>query len=123
MTEHAPRGVPARLPRALARYRVMAWVTGVMLLLLCVEMLLAYGLRVGDDVLSWIAWIPFAHGWVYVAYLVTVFDLWSALRWGLGRLAVMVLGGVIPVMSFVVERRVHEDARARLSPAPTILDR
>lgn len=103
-----------RAPGALRRYRVMAWVTGVMLLILVAEMLVKYVLQPGDDVLRWIEWIPFAHGWIYVVYLVTVIDLWSVMRWRLGRLVLMVLGGVVPVMSFVVERRVHADAETRI---------
>lgn len=97
---------------ALQRYRVMAWVTGVMLLILVVEMTLKYAVQPGDDVMRWIEWIPFAHGWIYVVYLITVMDLWSTMRWRFGRLAAMVLGGVVPVMSFVVERRVHADGEA-----------
>ncbi|MBI9114114.1 DUF3817 domain-containing protein [Sanguibacter suaedae] len=102
---------------ALRRYRAMAYVTGVMLLLLVVEMVLVYGVRIDDDAKRWIAWIPFAHGWIYVLYLVTVVDLWSKMRWRLGRLVVMVLGGVVPVMSFVVEKRVHADADAKIAAA------
>ncbi|WP_081785219.1 DUF3817 domain-containing protein [Cellulomonas sp. KRMCY2] len=93
----------------------MAWVTGGMLLVLCLEMAVRYGLRPGSGVLRWIEWIPFAHGWIYVVYLVTVIDLWSTMRWRLGRLAAMVLGGVVPVMSFVVERRVHVEGEAQIS--------
>ena len=102
---------------ALQRYRVMAWVTGVMLLVLVVEMVLKYVVQAPESVVRWIEWVPFAHGWIYVIYLVTVLDLWSKMRWGFGRLAVMVLGGVVPVMSFLVERRVHADAEARLPAA------
>lgn len=104
---------------ALQRYRVMAWVTGVMLLILTVELLLKYVLKVDDDVLRWVAWVPFAHGWIYVVYLVTVIDLWSKLRWGWGRLVTMALAGVVPVMSFFMEVRVHRDAleAAGLAPA------
>lgn len=109
---------------ALRRYRVMAWVTGVMLLVLCVEMAIKYAIQPGDDVLRWIEWIPFAHGWIYVVYLATVIDLWSTMRWGFGRLVAMVLGGVVPVMSFVVERRVHADGEAQIAegrPAARVL--
>ncbi|UZN02139.1 DUF3817 domain-containing protein [Cellulomonas sp. S1-8] len=108
---------------ALTRYRVMAWVTGVMLILLSVELVLKYVFAVnGYDaegrhapVLG--SWIAFAHGWIYVVYLVTVFDLWSTLRWRLGRLVTMAAAGVVPVMSFVLERRVHADADARVAAA------
>ena len=105
----------AKAAGALRRYRAMAWVTGVMLLILTVELLLKYVVGVGPGVLRWIAWVPFAHGWVYVVYLVTVIDLWSTMRWRAGRLVAMVLGGVVPVMSFVVERAVHRDGLAQLA--------
>jgi len=103
---------------ALARYRVLAVVTGVMLLVLCVEMLVKYGVGAFvdvDPVMRYVSWIPFAHGWIYVVYLVTVLDLWSKMRWGWGRLATMVLAGVVPVMSFVLEKKVHAEAEAKLA--------
>lgn len=102
-----PDGWPARATASLRRYRVLALITGAMLLVLCVELLMKYVLGVDDDVMRYVAWVPFAHGWIYVVYLVTVVDLWSTMRWGLGRLVTMVLAGVVPVMSFVVERSVH----------------
>lgn len=105
----------AKATGALRRYRVMAWITGVMLLVLVVEMTIKYAIQPGDDVLRWIEWIPFAHGWIYVVYLVTVLDLWTTMRWPAGRLVAMVLGGVVPVMSFVVERRVHREGAAQVA--------
>lgn len=106
---------PTKAAAALQRYRVMAWVTGTMLLILVVEMTLKYAVQPGDDVMRWIEWIPFAHGWIYVVYLVTVADLWSTMRWRFGRLAAMVLGGVVPVMSFVVEHTVHADGLGQIA--------
>lgn len=111
---------PAKALAAVGRYRVLAYITGVMLLILCVEILLKYVVQVGPEVLAWISWVPQFHGFVYIVYLVTVLDLWSKMRWGFGRLTVMVLGGVVPVMSFVVERRVHADADGLLGPATTL---
>jgi len=102
---------------ALQRYRVMALITGVMLLILCVEMIVKYGVGAFvdvDGVMRFVGWIPFAHGWVYVVYLVTVLDLWSKMRWSWGRLATMVFAGVVPVMSFILEKKVHREAEAKL---------
>jgi integral membrane protein len=99
---------------ALARYRFMAILTGVMLLILCVELLLKYVLQ-ADDVVRYIAWVPFAHGWIYVVYLVTVLDLWAKMRWGFGRLVTMVIAGVVPVMSFILEKKVHAEGEAKLA--------
>jgi len=45
---------PVKGRQALQRYRVMAWVTGTMLLILCLEMILKYAVRVGPDVVAWI---------------------------------------------------------------------
>jgi integral membrane protein len=110
-----------RAQGALRRYRVMAWITGTMLLILCVELLVKYAFGAGEDVLRWIRWIPFAHGWIYVVYLLTVIDLWSTMRWRFGRLVPMVLAGVIPVMSFVLERRLHREGEAQIATgAPAV---
>ena len=108
---------------ATLRYRVMAWITGTLLLLLCVELILKYVFHANgvdaagtpNPVIG--AWIAYAHGWVYVVYLVTVFDLWSKMRWRVGRLATMAAAGVVPVMSFVLERKVHAQALARIEAA------
>jgi len=108
---------------ALTRYRVMAWVTGTMLLLLCVEMVAKYVFHAGgfdaegEPLGVFGIWVAIAHGWIYVLYLVTVFDLWSTLRWRIGRFVTMAAAGVVPVMSFVLERRVHADAQARIDAA------
>ncbi len=103
---------------AMSRYRFMALVTGVMLLILCVELGIKYGLGAlvdVDGVMPFIAWVPFAHGWIYVVYLVTVADLWSKMRWGFGRLVTMVIAGVIPVMSCVLAKKVHTEDEAKLA--------
>lgn len=111
-TTAAPRPVrpPRKLAGALLRYRVMAFVTGGFLLLLCVEVVLKYGFNGGEPVLG--DWIAIVHGWIYVVYLVTVIDLWSSLRWRLGRLGALVLAGVVPLLSFFAERRTTAEVRA-----------
>lgn len=105
----------ARERGALTRYRVMAYVTGTMLLLLCLEMVLHY---VAHNYA--LEWVPRLHGFVYMVYLVTVWDLWSRMRWSWGRLVTMVLAGVVPVMSFVLEGRVRSDAEARIGASAAV---
>ncbi|MDM7831944.1 DUF3817 domain-containing protein [Cellulomonas edaphi] len=105
---------------ALLRYRVMAWITGTMLLLLCLELVLKYGFHANGYDAAGNAnpvignWVAFAHGWIYVVYLVTVVNLWSTMRWRLGRLATLAAAGVVPVMSFVLERKAHAQGLARI---------
>jgi integral membrane protein len=103
----------------LTRYRLMAWVTGVMLLILVfVAMPLKY--LGGDD--RMVALVGFLHGWLYVAYLVTAFTLAYKLRWPALKTVLVLLAGTVPFMSFVAERRVVQDLRrsqqAEPAPAP-----
>ncbi|GAB3676962.1 DUF3817 domain-containing protein [Angustibacter aerolatus] len=110
---HLRRG-PDAVRGPLLRYRVMAIVTGVMLLLLCLEILLKYLVVKPDG--GWAGdVVAIVHGWIYVVYLVTVLNLWSALRWRLGRLLALVLAGVVPGLSFVVERRVVREVTEALA--------
>ena len=125
--ESEPKGAKDRGTRtidaagsALTRYQVMAYITGFMLLLLVVEMLIIYVFK-ADSLKPYISWIPFAHGWIYVVYLITVIDLWAKMRWRLGRLTTMVLAGVVPVLSFILEKKISREARARITAARDLI--
>lgn len=120
-TPPAPTGARARRLReaslgpALTRYRVMAIITGVLLVLVFTNL----GVRgitavLGDEVHLAGSWLAITHGWVYIVYLATVVDMWSRLRWGPARLAGLVLAGIVPGVSFVVERRVTREVTALL---------
>jgi integral membrane protein len=90
---------------ALTRYRVMAWVTGVLLLVLVfVAMPLKYIVGV-------------AHGWLYMVYLVAAFWLAYQRRWSHKKTILVLLAGTVPFMSFVAERRVVRDERGTVAAA------
>lgn len=97
----------ASLGPALTRYRVMAIVTGTFLLLVFLQLIVRAAF--GPEILG--SWVAIAHGWIYIVYLVTVVDMWSRLRWGPQRLAGLVLAGVVPFVSFVVEHHVTREVR------------
>ena len=100
---------------ALTRYRVMAIITGVLLLIVTVDVVLKYVVGIDNPTfLTFSSAIAIVHGWVYVVYAVTCWMLWSRMKWTLGRLAAMVAGGVVPVMSFVMERKVSRDVVAQV---------
>ncbi|MFH5822145.1 DUF3817 domain-containing protein [Georgenia sp. AZ-5] len=101
--ENAPTEQERKARGAFGWYRTMAFVTGAMLLVLCLEMVMKYGFNGGEPVLG--TWVAIVHGWIYVVYLATVFNLWSTMRWGFGRMVALVAGGVVPVLSFVMEGR------------------
>lgn len=123
----AAEAAEARAHRAFGWYRAMALVTGIMLLVLTAEMVLKYVFGVGgyEDSSRWWtarpvigAWVAILHGWIYVVYAATVLNLWSVMRWGLGRMVALIAAGVVPVLSFVLERKAHGWVEADL-PAVT----
>ncbi|GGO00312.1 hypothetical protein GCM10011610_69170 [Nocardia rhizosphaerihabitans] len=100
----------AKIAPALQRYRVLAWVTGLWLLLLTAEMIAKYGF--GVDTPSWIAVV---HGWVYFAYLLVTADLAVKVRWPIGRTVGTLIAGTIPLLSFFVEHRNAKDVKQQYS--------
>ncbi|MEU0143875.1 DUF3817 domain-containing protein [Streptomyces albidoflavus] len=90
----------------LTRYRVMAYVTAVMLLVLCVSMVFKYGFDTGADVTFVVSQV---HGLLYIIYLVFAFDLGAKAKWPVGKLLWVLLSGTIPLVAFFVERRITRE--------------
>lgn len=91
---------------AMTFYRAMAYITGFWLLLLVLEMVLKYLVDVNgnhEPVLG--TWVAIVHGMIYVVYVLAVFNLWSVMRWSFSRMIYLILAGVVPVLSFVLERK------------------
>ena len=120
-----------RIKSALRLYRVTSIVTGTFLLLLVLMMVFRYGFGVDIELNGpegFLALTPkdliigvnlstiilIVHGWFYVVYLYSDFRLWSLMRWTFPRFILIALGGVIPFLSFIVERRVHRQTVAEL---------
>jgi integral membrane protein len=98
-----PGRVPGRVRRAvLIRYRIMAYVTGVLLIPL---VFVATPLDLWGNTPGPAAVLGFAHGWLFVLYLVTAFELTVRMRYPLRRMLLVFLAGTIPFCSFVIERR------------------
>ncbi|MFC3299972.1 DUF3817 domain-containing protein [Arthrobacter agilis] len=130
-------GTHAQIRSALAFYKVLAYATGVMLLLVVVEMIAKYGY--GTEIVAGggapLQFLPevvaetaggfnlstavlIVHGWLYVVYLIADFRLWQFMRWPFGRFILIALGGVVPLLSFVVEKRIHRQAETDLAAHP-----
>jgi integral membrane protein len=129
-----PEAFP-KIRGSLRLYQVCAYITGIMLLLLCVEMIVKYGM--GYQLFAFsnygaVAFVPvasvvpptgvdvstgilIAHGWLYVLYLFSDFRLWSLMRWNAVRFVTIALGGVIPFLSFFVEARINREVKAYLA--------
>lgn len=112
----------SKIPGALLRYRVMAIITGTFLMVVFVG-LVRYPLEsfAGVDIPagldSALSLVAVVHGWVYMVYLAVTVHLWILMKWGMGRLAYMAAGGVVPLLSFFAERRVRADVTTPLEAA------
>ncbi len=95
---------------ALLRYRVMAFVVGVTLLLFVGAILLKYVTKsIESDSI-----VAIAHGWLFMIYVLLGLDLGFRMRWSIGRLALMTLSGMVPFLSFYAEHKVTGWVRTEL---------
>jgi len=130
-------GTHSQIRSALGFYKVLAYATGVMLLLVVVEMVAKYGF--GTEIIAGggarLQFLPevmaetaggfnlstavlIVHGWLYVVYLIADFRLWQFMRWPFSRFILIALGGVVPLLSFVVEKRIHRQVEQDLAEHP-----
>ncbi|MFP5316534.1 MAG: DUF3817 domain-containing protein [Actinomycetes bacterium] len=131
-------GTHAQIRSALGFYKVLAYATGVALLLVVVEMVAKYGFgaeiiaggsagalglvqeaqadAAGGFNLSTAVLI--VHGWLYVVYLIADFRLWQFMRWPFSQFVLIALGGVVPLLSFIVEKRIHRRVDDELAAHP-----
>ena len=97
---------------ALTRYRILANVVGVLLVLLTIGVFLQVFAH-NDSVVSLVGTI---HGAFYMVYVVLSYDVWRRTGWPLIKLVDMVLAGVVPFRTFFVERKIVREVR-ELVPA------
>lgn len=96
-----------RIHSALGRYRVIAYVVGCGLLLLCVATVLDWGFH--EPALATV--VGPLHGVLYMVYLGLATDLALKARWSLVGTLLVLVSGTIPFLSFVAERQVTRRVR------------
>ena len=102
-----------KIAGALTRYRVLAWITGVWLLVLTAEMIFKYLiLENSADAPDWFTYIGQAHGVFYIIYLFMTLDLAIKARCAASRTLLTALAGTIPFLSFWFEHRRTRDVRS-----------
>ncbi|GHD79983.1 integral membrane protein [Salinibacterium amurskyense] len=118
--------------RTLTFYKVSSIITGTFLLVLCLMMVFRYGL--GGDIelngpsafltltpkelvqgINVSTIILIVHGWLYVFYVAADFILWRLTRFSFLRFLYIALGGVIPFLSFFLERQVPRLVEAKIA--------
>ncbi len=101
---------------AFLRYRIMAWITGVVLAALTVWLVVGYGFLDYANVeskpgLYSLLWM--LHGWLYVVYLIVGVDLAFRVKYSVIRTIAILVAGTIPFASFFAEALVHKDLKQR----------
>jgi len=101
------------LAAAVRRYRIMAYVTGVVLMVLC---FVGIPLQIWAHNLVIVKYVGTAHGILYIIYVVVAFVMTRAVRIPLAspRTVIVLAAGTIPILTFVVERWV---TRTYIDPA------
>jgi integral membrane protein len=112
-TTTTPPITTQRVGGALTRYRILAFATGVMLLLALTALIIKAIHPAGMEPLTGILWV--IHGYLYLVYVVSVVDLAIRVRWSLVKVVPIALAGTIPTMSFVAEHYVTKQVRAQLA--------
>jgi len=102
---------------SLTFYRVMAWIVGVLLIVL---VLVAVPVKYFGHNDTLVAIVGPAHGFLYMAYLVSVVNLalrsaWMHDGWGWVRTLLVALAGTIPFLSFVAEHLVTKNVTAEMA--------
>jgi integral membrane protein len=90
----------------LLRFRVMAIMAGIMSLLLWFIDLPVVYLFDNADWKAAVAWIPFVHGWIYLAYVLTALQFSVKANWPVRKILWLLLAGTLPIASLIAERRV-----------------
>lgn len=113
-----PRVTRAQLDDAsklLSAYRVMAVLTGVVLLSGTIELIVKYAADVNPPIYGAL-WI--GHGWLFMIYVVVTALLGFRLRWPIARYGLVMLAGTVPTMSFLAEHFVTRASRAAADERP-----
>ena len=101
---------------AFLRYRIMAWITGVVLAAGTVWAVVGYrfldyaNVESKPDLYS-LLWL--LHGWLYVVYLIVGVDLAFRVKYSVIRTIAILVAGTIPFASFFAEALVHKDLKQR----------
>jgi integral membrane protein len=106
----------ARTKGNLTAYRVMAFVTGFVLISATIALILKEATDLHMEPGTGYLWI--AHGWCYFVYVIVTVILGFRLRWPLARYALVLLAGTIPTMSFVAEHFVTRATRHAADDQP-----
>ena len=91
---------------ALTRFRLLAVLCGVNLLLLVFVFMPAKYIFKALDENGWILFIPITHGYLYIVYILTVLQIGVQKRMKFLTIIALIAAGTLPFASFIAERRI-----------------
>ena len=99
--------------KALGFFKIMAITAGCALFVLVVIIAINGGFGKGG--LSAV-WSPI-HGLIYFVFVISIANLGFKVGWSLPRMILTMLSGFVPVVPFIVERKVAREVEAQLAAA------
>ena len=90
----------------LTRFRLMAILCGVNLLLLIFGYMPAKYLFDAVETNKWLISIPIAHGYLYIVYILTALQIGVQKKMSLPIILALIAAGTLPFASFVAERQI-----------------
>ena len=90
----------------LTRFRLMAILCGVNLLLLVFGYMPAIHIFDLVDTNQWMVFIPIAHGYLYIVYILTALQIGVQKKMSLLTILVLIAAGTLPFASFIAERKI-----------------
>lgn len=106
-----PEDLPG-IRKALTFYRVMAWVVGVLLIVLT---LIAMPIKYIGGNPTPVYVVGVTHGWLYAVLLIAVVALGLKVKWRWVWYLGIALAGTVPFLSFVAERRATKYVQGRIA--------
>jgi integral membrane protein len=97
--------------KAALGYRVMAYITGVLIIVVC---FVGIPLQVAAGNTFIVSQIGTVHGYLYIVYVIVAYILAQKLKMKLWPTILLLLAGTIPILTFFVERWMN---RTYIGPA------
>jgi integral membrane protein len=89
------------LRTAALRYRVMAYITGVLIIVVC---FVGIPMQIAEHNTFIVNDIGTIHGVLYIIYIIFAYILAQKLKMKMGPTILLLLAGTVPIMTFFVER-------------------
>src|SRR5689334_18964880 len=97
--------------KAALGYRVMAYITGVLIIVVC---FVGIPLQIAAGNTFIVSQIGTVHGYLYIVYIIVAYILAQKLKMKLWPTILLLLAGTIPILTFFVERWMN---RTYIGPA------